>query len=140
MKENINEVAQAEKARLAETNKDIIKDLYIYAYPLVTMEMTRRIMTNTEASYGKFAPMGQFAKLREYPTAEDKEVTAPNADTLYTLAWLDLSDEPYILQVPDFNDRYFMLPMLSAWTNVFAVPGTRTTGTNSHTYAITGPD
>ncbi|MBO9702716.1 MAG: DUF1254 domain-containing protein [Sporocytophaga sp.] len=139
MEGNRNEVAQAEKARLAETSKDIIKDLYIYAYPLVTMEMTRRIMTNTETSNGKFAPMGQFAKLREYPTSEDKEVTAPNADTLYTLAWLDLSNEPYILQVPDFNGRYFMLPMLSAWTNVFAVPGTRTTGTDAHTYALTGP-
>ena len=139
MEGNRNEVAQAEKARLAETSKDIIKDLYIYAYPLVTMEMTRRIMTNTETSNGKFAPMGQFAKLREYPTSEDKEVTAPNADTLYTLAWLDLSNEPYVLQVPDFNGRYFMLPMLSAWTNVFAVPGTRTTGTDAHTYALTGP-
>ncbi|MCR6641204.1 MAG: DUF1254 domain-containing protein [Sporocytophaga sp.] len=140
MKGKMNEVAQVEKARLAETSKDLIKDLYIYAYPLVTMEMTRRIMTNTETSTGKFAPMGQFAKLRMYPPSEDKEVTAPNADTLYTLAWLDLSNEPYILKVPDFNGRYFMLPMLSAWTNVFAVPGTRTTGTEPHTYAITGPD
>jgi hypothetical protein len=32
--------------------------------------------------------MGQFANLREYPTAAFKAVTAPNADTLYSSAWL----------------------------------------------------
>lgn len=118
---------------------DIGIDAYIYGYPLVTMEMTRRVMTNAAAPDGKLAPMGQFAKLRAYPSPSDKEVTAPNADTLYCLAWLNLSGEPWILGIPDTADRYYLLPMLSAWTDVFQDPGKRTTGNGKQTYAITGP-
>jgi len=114
-------------------------EAYIYGYPLVTMEMTRRVLTNAAAPAGQKAPMGQFAKLREYPSPANKEVTAPNADTLYTLAWLDLSKEPWVLSIPDARDRYYLMPMLSGWTDVFQVPGKRTTGTKAQTYAITGP-
>jgi hypothetical protein len=117
----------------------IAVDAYVYGYPLVTMEMTRRVMTNATADNGTHAPMGQWAKMRSYPTPEFKEVTAPNADTLYTVAWLDLSKEPYVLSVPDMKDRYFLLPMLDAWTDVFEDPGSRTTGTGPQKYVITGP-
>ena len=114
-------------------------EAYIYGYPLVTMEMTRRLMTNVSAPQGKLAPMGQFANLRTYPSPSDKAVTAPNADTLYSLAWLDLSKEPYIFTIPDAEDRYFLMPMLSGWTDVFAVPGKRTTGTKAQACALVGP-
>jgi hypothetical protein len=83
--------------------------------------------------------MGRFANLRAYPSPADKEVTAPNADTLYSLAWLDLSQEPIILGLPDEDGCYFLMPMLSGWTDVFQVPGKRTTGTRAQTYAVTGP-
>jgi hypothetical protein len=83
--------------------------------------------------------MGQFTLMREYPTAAFRDVTAPNADTLYSVAWLDLSGGPYIFSIPDAKGRYYLMPMLDAWTNVFQVPGTRTTGTNAQKYAITGP-
>jgi uncharacterized protein (TIGR03000 family) len=118
---------------------DIGVAAYIYGYPLVTMEMTRRVMTNVAKPNGKLAPMGRFANLRAYPTPTDKEVTAPNADTLYSLAWLDLVKEPYVLSLPDEEDRYYLMPMLDGWTDVFQVPGKRTTGTKAQTYAITGP-
>jgi len=114
-------------------------EAYIYGYPLVTMEMTRRVMTNVEKPAGTRAPMGQFARIREYPTAEFKDVTAPNADTLYTTAWVDVGEEPWVLDLPDANDRYYLFPMLDGWTNIFEVPGRRTTGTGKQTYAITGP-
>jgi len=114
-------------------------DAYIYGYPLVTMEMTRRVMTNVDAPKGQYAPMGQFASLREYPTAAFRDVTAPNADTLYSVAWLDLAREPYIFSIPDARGRYYLMPMLDAWTTVFQVPGMRTTGTKPQRYAITGP-
>lgn len=113
---------------------------YIYGYPLVTMEMTRRVTTNvTEANDSHGAPMGQFFNLREYPNPSFTKVTAPNADTLYSSAWLDVSSEPYILSLPELSGRYYLMPMLSGWTNIFQVPGKRTTGTNPQKYAITGP-
>jgi hypothetical protein len=115
-------------------------DAYIYGYPLVTMEMTRKVMTNVEKPEGTRAPMGQFVKMREYPTAAFRDVTAPNADTLYNVAWIDVSKEPWVFSVPDMKERYFLMPMLDGWTDVFQVPGKRTTGTKAKTYAITGPN
>lgn len=114
-------------------------DAYIYGYPLVTMEMTRRVMTNVAKPKGTHAPMGQLIKMREYPNASFRDVTAPNADTLYTTAFLDVGAEPWVLSLPDLKGRYALFPMLDGWTNVFQVPGKRTTGTEAQTYAITGP-
>jgi len=114
-------------------------DAYIYGYPLVTMEMTRRVITNVASVAGTRGPMGQFIKLRQYPDASFRDVTAPNADTLYTTAFIDVGKEPWVLSIPDMKDRYFLMPMLDGWTNVFQVPGKRTTGTGAQTYAITGP-
>ena len=84
--------------------------------------------------------MGQFYNAKTYPDASFRDVTAPNADTLYSTAWLDLAKEPYVLSLPDKGDRYFLMPMLSGWTDVFQVPGKRTTGDKAQTYAITGPN
>jgi hypothetical protein len=117
----------------------VATDAYIYGYPLVTMEMTRRVVTNVPAVEGTRGPMGQFIKLRQYPDASFRDVTAPNADTLYTTAFVDVRDEPWVISIPDMKDRYFLFPMLDGWTNVFHVPGKRTTGTKAQTYAITGP-
>ena len=114
-------------------------DAYMYGYPLVTMELTRRVMTNVAAPEGTRAPMGQFVKARNYPDAAYRDVTAPNADTLYTTTWVDVSKEPWVLSIPDMKGRYFLFPMLDGWTNVFQVPGKRTTGTKAQKYAITGP-
>jgi DNA sulfur modification protein DndE len=114
-------------------------DAYVYGYPLVTMEVTRRVMTNVKAPEDTRAPMGQFAHQKEYPSPSFKDITAPNADTLYSTAWVDVSKEPYILHLPDEAGRYYLMPLLDGWTNVFASPGTRTTGTKAGDYAITGP-
>jgi len=140
----VEKAAEAVKSAVEADAKEVEAretaiDAYIYAYPLVTMEMTRRVMTNVEKPEGSKAPMGQFARLRTYPAVDDHSVTAPNADTLYTLTWLDVSKEPWILSIPDMKDRFFLFPMLDGWTNVFQVPGKRTTGTKAQKYAITGP-
>lgn len=128
-------------ADLVERAEDfhIASDAYIYGYPLVTMELTRRVMTNVAEPAGTRAPMGQLIKAREYPNAQYRDVTAPNADTLYTIAFLDVGAEPWVIDVPDMKGRYFLLPFLDGWTNVFAVPGSRTTGTGAQTFVITGP-
>ncbi|MET4210109.1 hypothetical protein ABIB95_004940 [Bradyrhizobium sp. LA2.1] len=114
-------------------------DAYIFGYPLVTMEMTRRVITNVAAPVGTKAPTGQIIKLRKYPDAFFRDVTAPNADTLYTTAFLDVGKEPWVVSIPDMKGRYALFPMLDGWTTVFQVPGKRTTGTAAQTYAITGP-
>lgn len=119
--------------------RQIAVDAYIYGYPLVTMEMTRRVMTNVSGLQGTQAPMGHLALARKYPSAEFRNVTAPNADTLYTTAWIDVAKEPWVLSLPEADDRYYLFPMLDSWTNVFQTPGKRTTGTAPQTYAITGP-
>src|SRR5512138_726157 len=74
--------ALAEGLRLFEGVEDfwIATDAYIFGYPLVTMEMTRRVMTNVATASGLRAPMGQMNKARTYPDASFRDVTAPNAD------------------------------------------------------------
>jgi hypothetical protein len=114
-------------------------DAYIFGYPLVTMEMTRRVITNVAAPVGTRGPMGQIIKLRQYPDAAFRDVTAPNADTLYTTSFFDVGKEPWVLSIPDTKGRYALLPMLDGWTTGFQVPGKRTTGTGPQTYAVTGP-
>src|ERR1700733_14707257 len=117
----------------------VAQDAYIYGYSLVTVEMTRRVITNAASVEGTRGPMGQIVKLRQYPDASFRDVTAPNADTLYTMAFFDVGKEPWVLGIPDMKDRYYLFPMLDGWTDVFQVPGKRTTGTGAQTYAITGP-
>jgi hypothetical protein len=117
----------------------VASDAFVFGYPLVTMEMTRRVISNVDKLEGTRAPMGTLIKLRQYPDASFRDVTAPNADTLYTTAFFDVGDEPWVLYQPDMKDRYFLLPMLDAWTEVFEVPGKRTTGTGEKTFLITGP-
>ncbi len=114
-------------------------DAYVYGYPLVTMEMTRRVITNVTAPEGTRASMGQLIRLREYPSASFRDVTAPNADTLYTTAFFDVGKEPWVVSIPDMKDRYYLMPMLDGWTTVFQAPGKRTTGTGPQTYAVSGP-
>ena len=114
-------------------------DAYIYGYPLVTMEMTRRVITNVASPRAPARRWASSSSCAQYPDAVFRDVTAPNADTLYTTAFFDVGKEPWVLSLPDMKDRYFLLPMLDGWTNVFQVPGKRTTGTGAQTYAITGP-
>ena len=132
--------AKAAEAAVKEREaRDTAIEGYIYAYPLVTMELTRRVMTNVEKADATRAPMGQFLRIRTYPPVDDHAVTAPNADTLYTIVWLDVSKEPWVVSIPDMKGRFFLFPMLDGWTNVFEDPGKRTTGTGPQQYAITGP-
>jgi len=138
---SLSNVLYAQGTRTETEALSLSIDVYIYGYPLVTMEITRRGGTSVVGPEEEYAhaPMGQFAHLKTFPDASFKDVTAPNADTLYSSAFLDLSREPYILHAPDENGRYYMMPMLDGWTNVFAAPGTRTTGTKAADFAITGP-
>jgi hypothetical protein len=111
---------------------EITTDAYVYAYPAMLMDVFIRQGTNYAEPTGIVtqAPYNQFSHARAFPPADFKAVVRPNVDTLYSSANLDLGPEPQVLSVPA-TDRYFMLPLLSLWTDVFAVPGTRTTGRNT---------
>lgn len=125
---------------LSETEANqIAEDVYIYAYPLIMMDMTKRVMTNVQTPGDMRAPLNQFVHAREFVNADFHEMAAPNTDTLSSIAWVDLSKEPYILHVPNEKGRYYSMAMLDAWTEVLASPGTRTTGTGARDFVIVGP-
>jgi hypothetical protein len=115
-------------------------DAYLYFYPLVTMDITRKQSTNIEPGkeFGK-GPMNMFVNIPEYPPANFKGVVRPNFDTLYSSAWLDLTKEPMVVSAPNTDGRYYLLPMLDMWTDVFASPGWRTTGTQAGNFLVTPP-
>ena len=74
--------------------------------------------------------------MRAFPLGTFREMVRPNFDTLYSLAWLDLTKEPVITSMPDTQGRYYLLPMVDIGTDVFAVPGKRTSGTSARNFAV----
>ncbi|RUP08292.1 DUF1254 domain-containing protein [Hyphomicrobium sp.] len=119
---------------------DIAVNAYLYFYSPVTMDLTRKQLINTPPGKGSIGgPMNTFANIEAYPTADMRTVVRPNFDTLYSSAWLDLTKEPVVVSVPDTHGRYYLLPMLDMWTDVFASPGWRTTGTEAGNFVIVPP-
>jgi hypothetical protein len=118
---------------------DTAARVFIFGLPLVMMDLTMRRSTNLKRHYGIAAPVNQFGHAPMFPPASFKDVVRANVDTLYSSAFLDLGGEPQVLSVPSTGGRYYLMPMLDAWTNVFATPGARTTGTEAADFVIAGP-
>lgn len=109
-------------------------EAYLYGYPLVMMETTRI----QSAKY--IGPENQLRMVRQFPNAQFKEVVRPNVDTLYTTAFISMKEGPWAFEMPANNKRYELMPFMDAWTNVFASPGTRTSGNQGVTYLLAGPE
>ncbi|HEY5852052.1 MAG TPA: DUF1254 domain-containing protein [Lysobacter sp.] len=132
--------AEGASADARKANVDLIADAYLFGYPLVLVDVTRAVSTNVaDATDPQKAPINQFNHKRAFPDYTFTDVVSPNADTLYSVAWLNLSKEPMVLSVPDMGKRFYLMQLMGAWTDVFASPGSRTTGTGKGDFAIVGP-
>ena len=118
----------------------IAKEAFVYGLPLVLMDITRKKLTNFETpGPGNGAPINQFSISSAFPDAKFRDVVRPNADTYYATAMLDLSAEPLVYTIPATGSRYYLMPMLDAYTNIFESPGLRTGFTKGGNFLITGP-
>src|SRR3982074_2633563 len=130
--------AKAQQSVTEQEAHAIGVNAYLYFYPLLSMDITRRQTTNVEAGKEMLkGPMNPFSNAPAYPPGDLKLVVRINFDTLYSFAWLDLTKEPVIVSSPDTAGRYYLLPMLDMWTDVFASPGWRTTGTQAANFLVT---
>ena len=119
--------APANAALTQQAANKAATDAYEYGFPIVLMDVTKTQATNVaKPTTTSAAPLGQFSNIPGFPPPENHAVVAPNADTLYSVAWVNLAREPMVLHVPDYKGRYFLMPMLDMWTNVFQSPGSRT--------------
>ncbi len=117
---------------------EIAEKAYVFGYPMILMDYTKKISCNVEKPTLVYAPVNQLGHFREFPDDKFTAVVKPNVDTYYSNVWYDLKDEPVVLTVPA-TDRYYLLPLYDAYSNVFSVPGPRITGTGAHTFLLTGP-
>ncbi|GHU48115.1 hypothetical protein AGMMS50289_24290 [Betaproteobacteria bacterium] len=125
-------VSASQPGRLsAQETLSLVREAYLYATPLIYTDLTR--LTSSPAD-------NTLVHLQEFPDHTFKRVVAPNNDTNYSIAFLELGDEPVVIEIPDTNGRYFVFPLQDAWTNNFVLPGKRTTGTGAQKYIVTGPN
>lgn len=118
---------------------EIATDAYVYGYSLITTEVTRVQMSNVPKVEGLTAPMGQFINVPKYPPADYRGVSAPNADTLYSLAWLDLA-EPQVFSHPDMGSRFYLFEVTDLWmSDSEKSPSKRTASGKAANYLFTGP-
>lgn len=103
--------------KVENKNWEVIEEAYVYLFPLVLMDATKTSATNVEEPDGAgHAPVNQLIHSQSLANDEFKMVVTPNVDTLYTQAWVDLSEEPMIYRMPK-SDRFFNVQILDAWTN-----------------------
>lgn len=117
---------------------EIAIDAYIYGYSLITTEVTRVQMSNVSMIEGFRGPMGQFVNVKRYPPADYRGVSAPNADTLYSVTWLDLA-EPQVFSHPDMGKRFYLFELVDLWMTAYESPGSRLRGGAAANYLFTGP-
>ena len=122
---------------------------YIWGYPMVVMQKSRDAMTKggdmpvTPEVFNKsgklFAPVNQVANAWGMLGPKFSAVQSGNSDTQYSVTWFDSSKEPYVLHLPNANERYYTFQFIDAYTNNFHYASTRTMGSQEQTYALVAP-
>ena len=114
---------------------------YVFGFPWVYLPTLRWLWVTQPRNPERvpYAPLNQFWHGKTLVTAAYRDGGSPNNDTLYSMAWLDLSKEPLILSVPETGKRYYTMEMASLDSDNFAYVGLRTTGSHAGSYAIIGP-
>ncbi len=129
------------------TLPSLAREAVLYTLPLYEMARMRAANCPRRDGLGKFAGatpestlrwINHFVHTRQLLGPQHRQVVSPNNDTLYTNAWLDLSQSPLLLTVPASGERYYVLGLLDFYTNPFGYIGTRTTGNDSGTYLLHG--
>ncbi len=113
---------------------------YVFGYSPVTMYDTRESMAQAKGQDPGVISVESFNHFRQLLTPAFTSVVTPNADTMYSVAWLDLSDEPTVFHVPDTKGRYYTMEILDFYTNPSNYIGMRVTGTGEGKYLLAGPD
>lgn len=99
-----------------------LEDAYVYSCPLALMSATQKAATNTVEPTERKAPTNQLHHAQRLAGSNFKEVVTPNADTLYSQAFIDLKDGPLVFVKPA-SDRYCSAQFLDAWTNCVGIAG-----------------
>lgn len=107
-------------------------EAYVAGYPLV-------VSTRTMQRLGGLVGVNNLVWQTTLTGPGSRLIVAPNRDTLYSVAVLDLRAEPVVLTLPEVTDRYYTYQLLDAWTDSFAYIGTRATGGRAGSWAITAP-
>ena len=122
--------------------------LFIYFWPSLLLSVYKRALLVTGFGDGPIPvntlytePQALFADPLHAPASAPRvATTGVNHDTLLTVGWLDLSQGPLVLHVPDMNDRYYSVQFTDPLKNTnFAYVGKRATGTQAGDYLITRP-
>jgi hypothetical protein len=103
--------------------KDEVADSYVFAYPLVLMDVAREAATGTDPGQ---APLNTLRHAQALPPVGATSPSTPSLDTLDSSGWLDVSGEPVILSLPDSHGRYVDARALDMWTNVIWSTGAQT--------------
>lgn len=118
---------------------------FVWGYPLVRAAQLRANLTRprdpddpTERVVAR-GPVNAMAHARALASPDTRVGVAPNNDTLYSLAWLDLSAGPFVLQAPDFGGRYYTFQMGQADSSTERSLGQRSHGAQLPPVFISGP-
>lgn len=124
---------QREKTASTDDVRTIAKEAYIYAFPILEFYRLEYLKGVLPKAFNK------MTHSRDLLTHKDKTIVRPNNATLYTIIYLDLRAEPYIIEVPSITDRYYSFQLIDVFTHVPGFIGTRATGTGGGKYLIAGP-